>query len=628
MIPRTTLGVLVLTVTLTSQGFPQNGDDQRFQTPPLPTPNSYRTGAGVPGVDYWQQRVDYQIQATLDPAATRVSGSETITYTNNSPDSLSYLWVQLDQNLFALGSRGAQAFPEEGRFGGAGPGGGYEISAVTSGADALDHRIDDTLMRVDLASPVPPGGATTLSIDWSFQVPESGADRMGRDGNLYLLAQWYPRLAVYDDVNGWNTMPYLGQGEFYLEYGDFDVELTVPATYFVGATGSLLNPEEVLTATQRERLALAREGGEVVSVVAESEFTDVAAIRPRTDGSLTWRFRAENVRDFAWGASPRFAWDATSHGNTLIHSLYRPSARAWREVADMSRHSIAFYSEYLGEYPYPTATAIEGPVFGMEYPMVIFVAPEADRETLFDIIDHEWGHMWFPMIVGTDERRYAWMDEGFDTFINQLSKREYFPESEPELLNVAQYATAIRTYEEQPMGIAPDVYDPRTPALGIAAYTKPAVMLNALRGLVGADPFDAALRRYFEVWSYKHPQPADFFRLIEDEVGMELGWFWYNWIYTTGTSDLAILGVDQNRNSQMWTVIVSIDQRGDLLMPAVVVATTADGASDTVTIPVDAFYGTDRAAATLTLPARAERITVNGGPDWGDVNPRNNTWER
>jgi hypothetical protein len=508
--------VLVLTVTLTSQGFPQNGDDQRFQTPPLPTPNSYRTGAGVPGVDYWQQRVDYQIQATLDPAATRVSGSETITYTNNSPDSLSYLWVQLDQNLFALGSRGAQAFPEEGRFGGAGPGGGYEISAVTSGADALDHRIDDTLMRVDLASPVPPGGATTLSIDWSFQVPESGADRMGRDGNLYLLAQWYPRLAVYDDVNGWNTMPYLGQGEFYLEYGDFDVELTVPATYFVGATGSLLNPEEVLTATQRERLALAREGGEVVSVVAESEFTDVAAIRPRTDGSLTWRFRAENVRDFAWGASPRFAWDATSHGNTLIHSLYRPSARAWREVADMSRHSIAFYSEYLGEYPYPTATAIEGPVFGMEYPMVIFVAPEADRETLFDIIDHEWGHMWFPMIVGTDERRYAWMDEGFDTFINQLSKREYFPESEPELLNVAQYATAIRTYEEQPMGIAPDVYDPRTPALGIAAYTKPAVMLNALRGLVGADPFDAALRRYFEVWSYKHPQPADFFRLIEE----------------------------------------------------------------------------------------------------------------
>jgi hypothetical protein len=628
VIPRTTLGALVFTVALTAQGFAQNGADQRFQAPPLPTPNSYRTGAGVPGADYWQQRVDYQIRATLDPAASRVSGSETITYTNNSPDSLGYLWVQLDQNLFALGSRGAQAFPQEGRFGGGGPGGGYTITTVTAEGGALDHRIDDTLMRVDLASPVPPGGTTTLSIDWSFRVPASGADRMGRDGNLYLLAQWYPRLAVYDDVNGWNTMPYLGQGEFYLEYGDFDVELTVPATYFVGATGSLLNPEEVLTATQRERLALAREGGEVVNVVAEFEFTDVAAIRPRTDGSLTWRFRAENVRDFAWGASPRFVWDATSYGNTLIHSLYRPSARAWREVADMSRHSIAFYSEYLGEYPYPTATAIEGPVFGMEYPMVIFVAPESDREALFDVIDHEWGHMWFPMIIGTDERRYAWMDEGFDTFINQLSKREYFPASEPELFNVAQYATAIRTYEEQPIGIAPDAYDPRTPALGIAAYTKPAVMLNALRGLVGADPFDAALKRYFEVWSYKHPQPADFFRLIEDEIGMELGWFWYNWIYTTGTSDVAILGVDQNRNSETWTIVVSVDQRGDLLMPAVVVATTADGASDTVTIPVDAFYGTDRAAATLTLPGRAERITVNGGPDWGDVNPQNNTWER
>ncbi len=628
MIPRTTLGVLVLTVTLTSQGLAQNGDDQRFRTPPLPTPNSYRTGAGVPGADYWQQRVDYQIRATLDPAATRVSGSETITYTNNSPDSLAYLWVQLDQNLFAPGSRGAQAFPLEGRFGGERPGGGYTISAVTSGGDALDHRINDTLMRVDLASPVPSGGTTTVSIDWSFRVPASGADRMGRDGNLYLLAQWYPRLAVYDDVNGWNTLPYLGQGEFYLEYGDFDVELTVPATYFVGATGSLLNPEEVLTATQRERLALAREGGEVVSVVAESEFTDVAAIRPRTDGSLTWRFQAEDVRDFSWGASPRFAWDATSHGNTLIHSLYRPSARSWREAAAMSRHSIAFYSEYLGEYPYPTATAIEGPVFGMEYPMVIFVAPETNRETLFDIIDHEWGHMWFPMIVGSDERRYAWMDEGFDTFINQLSKKEYFPESEPELLNVAQYAAAIRTYEEQPIGIAPDTFDPGTPALGIAGYTKPAVMLNALRGLVGAEALDGALRRYFEVWSYKHPQPADFFRLVEDEIGMELGWFWYNWIYTTGTSDLAILGVDQNRNSESWAVVVSVDQRGDLLMPAVVVGTTADGISDTVTIPVEAFYGTDRAAATLTLPDRAERITVNAGPDWGDINPQNNTWER
>ncbi len=628
MIPRTTLGVLVLTITLTSQGLAQNGDDQRFRTPALPTPNSYRTAAGLPGVEYWQQRVDYQIWATLDPAANQVSGSETITYTNNSPDSLAYLWVQLDQNLFAPGSRGAQAFPQEGRFGGGGFGGGYTISAVTSGGDALDHRINDTLMRVDLASPVPSGGMTTLSIDWTFRVPASGADRMGRDGNLYLLAQWYPRLAVYDDVNGWNTLPYLGQGEFYLEYGDFDVELTVPATYFVGATGSLLNSEEVLTATQRERLALAREGGQVVNVVVESEFTDVAAIRPRTDGSLTWRFRAEHVRDFAWGASPRFAWDATSHGNTLIHSLYRPSARSWREAADMSRHSIAFYSDYLGEYPYPTATAIEGPVFGMEYPMVIFVAPETNREALFDVIDHEWGHMWFPMIVGSDERRYAWMDEGFDTFINQLSKKEYFPESEPELLNVAQYAAAIRTYEEQPIGIAPDAFDPGTPALGIAGYTKPAVMLNALRGLVGAEAFDAALERYFEVWSYKHPQPADFFRLIEDEVGMELGWFWYNWIYTTGTSDLAILGVDQNRNSETWTVVVSVDQRGDLLMPAVVVGITADGASDTVIIPVEAFYGTDRAAAALNLPGRAERITVNAGPNWGDINPQNNTWER
>ncbi|MGH7563956.1 MAG: M1 family metallopeptidase, partial [Gemmatimonadota bacterium] len=496
--------------------------DPRFGLPDLPTPNVYRTGAGHPGPQYWQQRVDYDIRATLDPAAASVTGSETITYSNRSPDTLRFLWLQLDQNLFAPGSQGAQTFPQEGRFGGSEAGGGYTITRVEAAGRSLETRINGTLMRVDLAEPLPPEGTMTFAIDWSFVVPETGADRMGHDGDHYLLAQWYPRLAVYDDVHGWNTMPYLGQGEFYLEYGDFDVALTVPAGYLVGATGELQNPDEVLTAGQQERLASALSGTEVVNVVTEAELADPATFRPATTGTLTWRFHAESVRDFAWGAGPRLLWDATSAGDALIHALYRPEARAWREAAAMTRHSIEFYSDYLVEYPYPTATAIEGPALGMEYPMVVFVAPEEDREGLFDVLDHEWGHMWFPMIVGSDERRYAWMDEGIDTFINQLSKRAYFPESTPELLNVAQYVMGTRTYQEQPIGTLPDEFGGNL-ALGIGAYVKPAVMLNALRAIAGDQAFDAALGRYFEVWSFKHPRPADFYRIMQDELGMELG---------------------------------------------------------------------------------------------------------
>jgi hypothetical protein len=619
-------GLLAL-MTAASPTWAQEEVDQRFTEPDLPAADQYRVASGRPGPAYWQQRADYAIRATLDPATGTITGSETITYVNNSPDTLAFVWLQLDQNLFAPGSEGAQVFPTEGRFGGGGFEGGYDIRRVASGGRELRHRIRDTLMRVELPAPLAPGNTVALEVDWSFAVPENGADRMGRDGDLYLIAQWYPRMAVYDDVSGWNTMPYLGQGEFYLEYGDFDVELTVPATYLVGATGTLENPAEVLTAAQRAALDQARSGGDVVRVVTAAQLADPASFRPTAQGATTWRFRAEDVRDFVWGAGPRLVWDATSWEGTLIHALYRPEASAWAEGAAMTRHSLEFYSDYLMPYPYPTATAMEGPVFGMEYPMVVFVAPEETREGLFDVLDHEWGHMWFPMLVGSNERRYAWMDEGIDTFINLLSKKAYFPDSDPALENVAQYASMVRAFGEQPISGFPDEFAAESPALGIAAYVKPAIMLTALREIAGHELFDEALASYARTWAYRHPYPADFFRAMEDGLGMELGWFWHNWIWTTQTNDLAILGVDQSQADGAWRVTVTIDQRGRLLMPASVTA-TAGTASDTVTIPVQAFYGTDRATATLTLPARAERIVVNGGPEWGDINPQNNTWTR
>jgi hypothetical protein len=602
--------------------------DPRFQSPELPAPNAYRNGGGEPGRQYWQQRVDYDIQVALDPATHMVTGSETITYANHSPDTLGFLWVQLDQNLFAPGSKGSQVFPQQGRFGGGGFVGGTTIERVASGETALEHRIDDTMMRVDLAQPLAPGAKTTFSIDWRFTVPPEGADRMGRDGDLHLLAQWYPRLAVYDDVGGWNTLPYLGQGEFYLEYGDFDVAITVPATWIVASTGELQNPDEVLVAKQRERLAKARTGGEVVRIVTEEDLADPASFRPQTQGTLTWRFRAENVRDVAWAAGPELLWDATGWENTLAMAFYRPSAPAsWREAAAMTRHSIEFYSRMLLPYPYPTASAVEGPVYGMEYPMVVFVGPVPDREGLFDVIDHEWGHMWFPMIVGTDERLYAWMDEGVNSFINQFSKKAYLPQSQPFLQSVAEYATAVTMFQEQPLSTPADLFDTEI-ALGIGAYVKPAVFLNALRAVTGAEPFDRALADFVHVWAYKHPQPADFFRFMEDRLGTDLGPFWYGWVYTTEKSDFAILGVDQDEAGDDWTIVVTVDMRGDLVMPALVRAETETGASRVVTIPAEAFYGTDRATATLTLPDKATRITVNAGPEFGDVNPQNNTWTR
>src|SRR5688572_12862545 len=335
----TALAILTLVVpSAVAQSRTQERDsvDPRFQSPELPEPNAYRNASGEPGPQYWQQRVDYDIRVALDPATHVVTGSETITYANHSPDSLGFLWLQVDQNLFAPGSKGAQVFPQQGRFGGGGFVGGITIDRVAelnaAGETALEHRVEDTLMRIDLPRALVPGATTTFAIDWHFTVPVSGADRMGRDGDLHLLAQWYPRLAVYDDVGGWSTLPYLGQGEFYLEYGDFDVAITVPAAWIVTSTGELQNPEEVLTAKQRERLEKARRGGEVVHIVEEEELANPALFRPRTDGTLTWRFRAENVRDVAWAAGPQLVWDATSWQDVLTMAFYRPSAPAsWRE---------------------------------------------------------------------------------------------------------------------------------------------------------------------------------------------------------------------------------------------------------------------------------------------------------
>ena len=372
---RPALLFLLLTTPLLAQQTVPSGpprppvaDTGIFSPVELPPANGMRSPDGAPGSAYWQQRADYSIKATLDTAAKRLSGTEQIRYTNNSPDTLRFVWMQMDQNLFRPGSVGSLLFQAESRFGGAGFKGGFEVRSVTetaakskssaraaAGKSApLKTRVDDTMMYVELATPLAPHGTVQLDLSYAFNIPEHGADRMGRDGSLYELAQWYPRMAVYDDVHGWNTDQYLGQGEFYLEYGDIDYEITLPAGYIVAGSGTLLNPVEVLTATERSRLASAIKSDSTVAIVTADELTSGAA-RPRRDGSLTWRFKAKRVRDVAWAASPDYMWDASGWNGILAQAYYRPSAvDTWKDAAKMSRFSILEYSTHW--FPYRVST--------------------------------------------------------------------------------------------------------------------------------------------------------------------------------------------------------------------------------------------------------------------------------
>jgi hypothetical protein len=540
---------------------------------------------------YWQQRVDYRIDATLDVQRNELRGRETIHYVNNSPDTLNYLWLHVEQNICAPGSIASKlnqpplVFQESAfDFSCKGFRGGLALQPVTSAGKTLRTMVDGTIMRVDLASPLAPKSTVDLEIGWSFLVPPYGAGRMGTDGPLYQMAQWYPRLAVYDDVRGWNHEPYIGAGEFYLEYGHFDVTLNVPANYIVAATGRLLNPEQVLTATQRERLARALRSDTPIAVITAGEVGQPSS-RPTTTGTLTWRFSADNVRDFAFGAAPNWRWDASGYDGILINTLYRSSAPLWTESNRMGRAAIKHFSEQWFRYPYPHATTVEGPIEGMEYPMLTFVPKGTSREDLHWVLSHEFGHEWFPMVVGSNERLYPWMDEGFNTFIDIEGAEQYFAGTTyadtVRLTPLHLHPAHSRPGDEQPLISRPiEVRD-----LFWGGYRKPALMLQLLRfEVLGRERFDAALREYTRVWAFKHPTPADFFRMMRDASGVELDWFWRGWIYTTARLDQAVDAITAGDNNT-WSVRLS--NRGQMVMPAELRLTFADGTSETVKLPVD-----------------------------------------
>jgi hypothetical protein len=595
---------------------------------PLPAPTPYRASSGRPGHAYWQQRVDYRITATLDTATHELRGRELIRYTNNSPDALTYLWMFLEQNICSrtgitekLDQPPLMFLGSTFDFSCKGFDGGVTLERVWIGGQELRPSIYGTTMRVDLPRALAPGRTLDLDIAWRFTVPPYGAGRMGRDGSLYQIAQWYPRLAVYDDVRGWNHDPYIGAGEFYLEYGSFDVSLTLPSNYTVAATGTLRNPEAVLTPEQRSRLAGARSATEPVPIITAAEAGKVG-----TSGrTATWRFTADSVRDFAFAAGSQLRWDASAYRKVLVHTLYRPSAPEWEEANKMVRDALQYFSEQWYPYPYSHITSVEGPIEGMEYPMLTFDPRAPSREERQWVLAHELGHQWMPMIVGSNERLYPWMDEGFNTFIDLAGAARYFAGTaygdSIEVHPLHLYQDHAIPGQEQPLITRPvEVKD-----LFWTGYQKPALMMQTLRyEVLGKERFDAAFRAYLRAWAYKHPAPADFFRLMRDASGMDLDWFWRDWVFTTARLDQAVDSIGRTQEGEK----VFLSNRGSMMLPLEMDLTFRDGSSERVRLPVEMWNQGSKFAYRLKTAKEVRRVVIDPRRVFPDIDRANNTRDR
>ena len=544
----------------------------------LPTPNSYRTASGAPGPAYWQQRADYDMAVTLHDDNQSISGRETITYTNLSPDVLPYLWVQLDQNILDKNSVTAatrvmqvtdsklsyQAFDD--LFNYQAFEGGFKLDAVTDAAGrALRYTVNQTMMRIDLPAPLRPRQAVAFKISWHYNINDqlkiserSGYEFFPEDKNyLYEIAQFYPRMAVYSDNQGWQHKQFLGNGEFTLPFGDYRVSITAPADHIVGATGTLQNAAQVLSAKQMQRLAQAKTAKKPVLIVTQDEATRNES--SRATATKTWTYAARNVRDFAWASSRKFIWDAlqiTQTGKPVLCMSFYPKEGnpLWGQYStEVVAHTIKTYSKFTIPYAYPVAISVHGPVGGMEYPMLCFNGgrPEKDgtysaqrKYGMISVIIHEVGHNFFPMIINSDERQWTWMDEGLNTFCQYLTEQEWqrdYPSSRGEPRNIVEYMRSDKSLQTPIMTNSESVLQ-----FGNNAYGKPATALNILRETVmGRELFDFAFKTYAQRWAYKHPTPADFFRTMEDASAVDLDWFWRGWFYGTDRCDLSLEGVKQ-----------------------------------------------------------------------------------
>ncbi|MGB4843145.1 MAG: M1 family metallopeptidase [Ferruginibacter sp.] len=641
--------LIISVITVNAQE--SNKIESRYDPYALFAPNFYpsagtisRAATGEPNIGYWQNKADYQINISLNDVSNEISGSVTITYKNNSPHALPFLWLLLEQNLFNKESRGQARMPlnTRSRYGDSKSdfNGGFKISSVkldNEKADA-DYIITDTRMQIRLPKAVKPGGdVIRIKIDYSFVLPEYGADRCGilktKNGNIFAVAQWYPKMCVYDDVEGWNTLPYLGPSEFYLEYGDFDVNITAPANHIVVCSGELLNESEVLTPAQLSRMAQAKKSDNTVMIRTEKEVTDPAS-RPNKP-TLTWHYKISNARDVAWASSKSFIWDAArinlpSGKTSLAMSVYPVESngdKAWGRSTEYTKGSIENYSKRWFEYPYPAAVNVASNIGGMEYPGIVFCGSRATKGGLFGVTDHEFGHTWFPMIVGSNERKYGWMDEGFNTFINTLASEDFnngeYRDKPQNMENVTRFMFGKNT---EPIFSTPDALRERN--IGNDLYSKPGYGLTLLRNeILGPDRFDYAFKEYIKRWAYKHPTPWDFFRTMDNASGENLAWFWKAWFVENYTFNQAITAVDYENKKPEDGAIVTIANLDQMALPVNLSYETKSGIKGTLKLPVEVWNNTTTWKVKLPTTEELKRVELDAEKVFPDVDFSNNVWK-
>ena len=551
----------------------------------LPTPNAYRTASGAPGIDYWQQRADYKIDVTIDDENQMLYGEEVITYFNNSPDVLRYLWVQLDQNVRANDSNTPLVTPSTMSNSYSGKrlqsltnsftnskgekyNGGYEISYVKDlNNKNLNYSIVSTMMRIDLEKPMSTGDSYTFKIKWSYEINDrmklggrGGYEYFPKDGNFsYTIAQWFPRMAVYDDKEGWQNKQFLGRGEFALAFGDYELNITVPADFVVAATGSLQNPEEVLTKKELERYEKAKQTFDKPVIITTQEEAIKKENNPIKNKTKTWRYKAEMVRDVAFAASRKFIWDAMAvkldNYTPLAMSYYSKEGNPlWeKESTKAVAYTLKTYSKHTIEYPYPVAISVHAASIGMEYPMICFnfgrpnedgTYSDATKWRMISVIIHEVGHFFIPMIINSDERQWTWMDEGLNTFVQSLTQKEYYKDMPLRRGTAESIVDYMRSPKDMLRPIMTNSEQIASREFGANAYGKPASALSVLREtIMGPELFDYAFKEYSRRWAFKHPDPADFFRTMEDASAIDLDWFWRGWFYSTDNVDVSVEGV-------------------------------------------------------------------------------------
>lgn len=614
-----------------------------------PPGNLFRSAKGNPGPSYWQNSASYIIHAILNENDTSVVGDVIISYKNNSPDKLPYLWLQLDQNIFKPDSRAVATTEYPGDYSSVvdKKNGGYEIKDVTIKYGQKNYSVQpiitDTRMQIRLNDPLhSKGDSVSIKINFKFNIPEDGAGRFGRlrtkNGIIYQIAQWYPRMCVYDDVKGWNTLPYLGTGEFYCDYGNYDYYITAPAEMIVYGSGDLQNPKEVLSSEIIKRLEKASGSDKTVTIIGADEIGKTST-RANLKGQLTWHFKMNNARDVAFAASKGMIWDAAriklpSGRKALAMSCYPIESAgdtAWSRSTEYLKASIEFYSKNFYEFPWNNAISCAGITGGMEYPGIIFNSYSAVKADFWFLLSHEIGHNWYPMIVGSNERRYMWQDEGLNTYINYLAT-DVFNNGEyknaPAILNTNYFASM--DYEDfmnhkDPLMTPSDAMVQKE---HYQYYGKTAYGLLMLRNtIVGKERFDYAFRKYTEDWAFKHPTPYDFFNSINNGTGEDLSWFWKEWFFTTWKLDQAIASVNYADNNPAKGVVIVIENKGKMILPVILKIVETGGKETTIQLPVEIWQRNTQWAYKFPSTKKIEKVILDPDKVLPDMDRKNNEWQ-